>query len=139
MKAIEIIEEVRSNGGAIQVQGADIVLSATRPLPADLVARVRAHKTEILEAFDNPRTLTTEYRRAGRICIESDWAGTVWLVVSEEHVRGNEDGCVYFPYEIAFMIELSERERRILHGFKRQFGGRIEIQKDAPDVEASKE
>jgi hypothetical protein len=69
MKAIEIIEEVRSNGGAIQVQGADIVLSATRPLPADLVARVRAHKTEILEAFDNPRTLTTEYRRAGRICI----------------------------------------------------------------------
>jgi hypothetical protein len=70
--------------------------------------------------------LTGEFLRNGRIRIESDWAGVVWLVASQERLHGNEDGTVYFPNEVRFLVALSHRERQLLHGFKKHFGCRIE-------------
>jgi len=72
--------------------------------------------------------LSAEYQRVGRIRIESDWAGTVWLVATVAKLRGDEDGSVYFPEEIKFIVRLSASERQLLHGFKKQFGGTIQWQ-----------
>lgn len=97
-----------------------------------------SNSIESTHSSDEIETLSAEYQRTGRIRIESDWAGPIWLVVSAGRRRGHEDGSVYSPDEVAFMVELSARERRILHGFKQQFGGRIELQKNRSDGERPK-
>jgi hypothetical protein len=128
MNATTIIDQILKRGGTLRIQGNDIVLSAAQPLPSALVNQVRQYKIEILSALkSNPRELAIEFGRTGRIRIESDWAGTVWLVVSDEQLQGDEDGSVYFPSEIPFMVHLSSRERRLVDGFKRRFGGTIEV------------
>jgi hypothetical protein len=71
--------------------------------------------------------LSAEYQRVGRLRIECDWAGPVWLIVSEKSVHGDEDGSVYFPGEIPFLVDLSPDERRLVDGFKRCFGGTIDV------------
>src|SRR5262245_57491582 len=107
MKATAIIDHIRKEGGDLQIQGDDIVLSAAKPLPRELVTQARQHKREILSALKNPLELAKELGRTGRIRIESDWAGPVWLVVSDEQLHGDEDGSVYFPHEISFLVNLS--------------------------------
>ncbi len=54
MIAAEIIGQVLAAGGQITVDGADLVLTAPRPLPADLLDGFRAHKAAILEALARP-------------------------------------------------------------------------------------
>jgi hypothetical protein len=71
------------------------------------------------------RTLTEEYNRNGRVRIKSTWAGTVWLVATPELATGC-DGTTYMPDELKFMVKLSEHERQVTHGVKREFGGTIE-------------
>ena len=127
MNAMAIIDEIRDEGGNLQVEGTDIVLSAAQPLPAALVKQVRAHKTEILDTLAGLDALASAFHATGRIRIESDWAGTVWLVASATHLRHNETGSVYFPNEIPFLVDLSPDERRLMNTFKRLFGGTIEV------------
>jgi hypothetical protein len=134
MKATAIIDQIRKEGGDLQIQGDHIVLSAAKPLPRELITQARQHKREILFALkNNPPELAIEFQRTGRIRIESDWAGTVWLVVSNDQLRGDEDGSVYFPHEIPFLVNLSARERRLVDGFKRRFGGTFEIKEANED------
>jgi hypothetical protein len=127
MNAIAIIDEIRRQGGTLQLQGKDIILSAAQPLPRELVTKVRQHKREILSALKDSGELAIEFGRTGRIRIESDWAGPVWLVFSDEKLHGDEDGSVYFPNEIPFLVNLSPREPHFVHGFKRHFGGTIDV------------
>jgi hypothetical protein len=54
MIAAEIITQVRAAGGRIAVDGADLVLTAPRPLPVDLLANLKAHKPALLEALASP-------------------------------------------------------------------------------------
>src|SRR6267143_2419401 len=136
MKAEAIIDRIRRAGGRIRAHGADLLLSAARPLSSELVAEVRQHKGEIFNALqidkscgEDVHALAIEFETTGRIRIESDWAGPVWLVASGKQLRGNEDGSVYFPSEIPFLVELSPQERQQLHGFKRCFGGTFEIKR----------
>ena len=83
--------------------------------------------TQFAEEHAETEFLNAAYQRTGRIRIESEWAGPVWLVVSIEQVRGDEDGSVYFPNEIPFMVDLSPRDRQLVHGVKQRFGGTIEL------------
>ena len=54
MIAAEIIGQVLHAGGQIVADGADLVLTAPRPLPADLLDRLKAHKPDILAALAHP-------------------------------------------------------------------------------------
>jgi hypothetical protein len=51
MTAAPLIEAVRRAGGTILVHGEHLRLSAPAPLPDRLIAKVRRHKAEILEAL----------------------------------------------------------------------------------------
>ncbi|MGH8573668.1 MAG: hypothetical protein ACREX8_14010, partial [Gammaproteobacteria bacterium] len=51
MTAAEIIGKVVEAGGKVASDGADLVLTAGRPLPADLLDRLKAHKADILAAL----------------------------------------------------------------------------------------
>jgi len=68
----------------------------------------------------------SEYLRVGSIRIDSDWAGTVWMVATRQHATGREDGVVYHADEIRILMDLSPSERILVHGFKKRFGGWLE-------------
>jgi hypothetical protein len=59
MIAAEIIGQVLAAGGQIAVDGSDLVLSATGPLPGDLLDKLKAYKTAILAVLATP-TVTEE-------------------------------------------------------------------------------
>jgi hypothetical protein len=54
MIAAEIIGQVLAAGGQITADGPDLVLTAPRPLPADLLDRIKAHKPDIVKALGQP-------------------------------------------------------------------------------------
>jgi hypothetical protein len=54
MIAVEIIGQVLAAGGQIAVDGSDLVLSAPRPLPADLLDKLKAYKTAVLAVLATP-------------------------------------------------------------------------------------
>ncbi len=54
MSAAEIIGQVLAAGGGIAVEGDDLALTAPRPLPADLLDRLKANKPAILAALAHP-------------------------------------------------------------------------------------
>lgn len=53
MNALHLIAEVTRAGGAIRANGDRLDLEAPRPLPDDLIERIRQHKAEILAALEN--------------------------------------------------------------------------------------
>lgn len=48
MTAAEIIRDVHYHGGEVTGDGSDLALSASRPLPAELLHELRTHKSELL-------------------------------------------------------------------------------------------
>lgn len=57
MSVAQIIGQVFDAGGQIVVDGSDLVLTAPRPLPADLLDRIKAHKPDIVKALARPDPL----------------------------------------------------------------------------------
>jgi hypothetical protein len=57
MSAAEIIGQVLDAGGQIAADGADLVLTAQRPLPPALLDQIKAHKPELLAALAHPDPL----------------------------------------------------------------------------------
>jgi hypothetical protein len=57
MSAAEIIDQVLDAGGQIAADGADLVLTAQRPLPPALLDQIKAHKPELLAALAHPDPL----------------------------------------------------------------------------------
>lgn len=49
--AAELLQAISQAGGHVTADGGDLVLKATRPLPDDLLAEVKARKPEILVAL----------------------------------------------------------------------------------------
>ena len=64
MDATELIASVRAAGGMIRRDGDTIELSASVPLAADLVARVRAAKPALLAALDDIPDWHARHREA---------------------------------------------------------------------------
>ncbi len=140
MKTMELIVAVESAGGRIEANGDRLKVEVPKGvLTPQLRQELKSHKPELLRLLgrrkelhtfagtDHPdlEELTAEYSRNGRIRIESDWAGVVWLVATPVLTEGH-DGVKYTPKELRFMVNLSAHEREVTHNLKRQFGGTIE-------------
>lgn len=54
VNAMEILDQVRAAGGRMALDGGRLVVTAPAPLPDDLQAAVREHKTELLVALGVP-------------------------------------------------------------------------------------
>jgi hypothetical protein len=63
----EIIAQVLDAGGHIAVDGTDLVLTAPRPLPDDLLAQIREHKRSILDALAGPDPLSPAAERRRKV------------------------------------------------------------------------
>ena len=74
MIASDFIAQVRDAGGQITADGADLVLSALRPLPPDLLDQLKAHKPAILAALAHSDPLPPLW---GRIAITEPSGRTI--------------------------------------------------------------
>jgi hypothetical protein len=77
-----LLAEVAEAGGRIEVHGDRLRLTAPRPLPLDLVARIRDAKPALLAALDGPTDWRTRYREAtahwGALHPPVEAAGLAW-------------------------------------------------------------
>jgi hypothetical protein len=83
--AAALIREVFAAGGQIAVDGADLVLTAPRALPDDLLAQIREHKRSILEALARP----AEVRRRRVLALARD--GRQYAIYIEGRQRPSEE------------------------------------------------
>lgn len=63
MIAAEIIGQVLAAGGQIAADGTDLVLTAPRPLPVELMDTLKSHKPDILAALAGPDDIALWWAR----------------------------------------------------------------------------
>jgi hypothetical protein len=77
-----LLAEVAEAGGRIEVHGDRLRLTAPKPLPPDLVARIRDAKPVLLAALDGATDWRTQYREAmahwGALHPPVEAAGLAW-------------------------------------------------------------
>jgi hypothetical protein len=129
MIAAEIIDQVLHAGGQITVDGDDLVLTAPRPLPADLLDRLAAYKPDILAALPKPDRLPplspeAEARRqkvpamlardGGQYAVTVDDADTDPIILSLATPDSTCDVLIpkdtYAPFDVLAMVNEWERE-----------------------------
>lgn len=74
MNAADLIQNIHHHGGEVRIEGADLVLSASQPLPADLLQGLRTHKGALL-AYLNEESANSdpaETQTAQRLQITRD-------------------------------------------------------------------
>jgi hypothetical protein len=102
MSAAEIIGLVLHASGQIAADGADLVLAAPRPLPGELLDRLKAHKPDILAALARPDDIALWWRVAitepSALTVEVDtpsgYTLTDWQTYAE---RYHGPGCAVTP------------------------------------------
>ena len=110
-----LIQAVAEAGGRLIPEGGDkLTVEAPRPLPADLVAELRAHKAEILALLTVPTceevlswTFEDVDRRGARIKIRSRLLGCdLWLVGRDD--PGPQDGLpCYSTDEVRQLLKIA--------------------------------
>jgi hypothetical protein len=128
----ELLETVQASGATIRAEGADLKIKPAGILPAELKARLREHKPEVL-ALLQTRTSDGELERSMRrlqavqICIAVWEDGSMRIIQSGNGEQATTDGAtVYTPRDMYHYIQLATHERRLLHEFKKRFGGTTE-------------
>ena len=119
---MELIQAVQAAGATIRADPPDLVISPPGRVPPDLKARLKENKAEILRRLG----LEASMRRleAASVCIAVWDDGSMRILVSESDTLQAIDagGTIYSPKDMLVYVTLSERERRMLHSFKRKFG-----------------
>ncbi len=139
MTAHEILTEIRSLGGHLEARGDRLHVEApegavTQELKAEL-ARNKPAVIAYLSSVQRAEGDSRDCREASMRRLENAGVSiAIWdtgqmrlLVSAVETLRAIDDGgTVYSPKEMLMYVELSERERRMLHDVKRRFGGTVE-------------
>jgi hypothetical protein len=123
---IELIDEVRQAGVILRAEPPDIVIKPADRVPADLKARLKESKSEVLRYLELEASLK-RLESAG-VCIAIAETGETRILISEADTlaRSGNRGTIYSPKDMYMYVTLTQRERRMLHAFKRRFGGTVD-------------
>jgi hypothetical protein len=121
-----LINAVRQTGATLDAEPPDLVLGFPERVPKDLKARLSEHKAEILtwlELEQSMRRLETT-----NIHLAISDVGDLRIVQTEAdaHQAFLDGFTIYSPRDAYMYVSLSESERRMLHQFKKRFGGKVE-------------
>lgn len=122
----ELIEAVQATGATIRAEGSDLKIKPAGILPPDLKERLREHKSEVLRQLE--LEASRQRLEAAGISV-AVWPNGAMRIVSTEAetvMAVNDRGVLYTPADMLCYIQLEPHERRLLHQFKREFGGSIE-------------
>src|SRR5262245_61375765 len=124
MSAEDLLSEIRSLGGRLEADGDRLLIDVPAGmLTPELRERLRQHKADILRKLELEASMCRLHAMGVSIAIWED--GSMRVVVSDAAiVRSiNENGTIYSPEDMYHYVTLSKPERRMLHSFKKRFGG----------------
>jgi hypothetical protein len=134
---LELINEVRQAGATLRADPPDLVISPPGRVPQELKARLRERKADIIRELGLKTELEASMRRLEAadmriaIFISEAEAG---LRVTDREIRTDaeakqaaiEGEVIYTPSDMYHYVQLEPHERRVLHDFKKRFGGATE-------------
>lgn len=134
MTARDIFDEIRMLGGRLEARGDRLHVEAPKGvLKPEHRKALAALKPELLALLQTKREagdLEASMKRleAAQICVGVWEDGSMRIVLSEsDTVQAiDEGGTLYSPADMTMYVTLSERERKMLHEFKKRFGGSVE-------------
>ena len=127
MSAHDIVNEIRSLGGRIEARGDRLHIDAPQGrITLEIRERLKENKEAILRRLELEGSM--KRLEAANILLAISEDGDLRIVQSDADAhRAAMDGfTIYMPRDAYMYVTLSERERRMLHEFKKQFGGTIE-------------
>jgi hypothetical protein len=122
----ELIEEVRQAGAELRADPPDLVIRPAGRISPELKARLKEQKAEILRELQlNALHQSMKRLEAQGICVAILDDGDMRILrTDEETISAIDDHyTIYSPRDIYFYVQLEPHERRMLHHFKRKFGG----------------
>jgi hypothetical protein len=124
---LDLIGEVCSHGVTMRVDMPDIVIEPPGIVPAELKARVKARKPEVIQKLKELEESMKRLEAADvRLAVSED--GDMRIVYTENGARQAVlDGyAIYTPRDAYMYIQLDQRERKMLLDFRKRFGGTAE-------------
>jgi hypothetical protein len=129
MTAQEILAEIRMLGGQIEARGDRLHVKAPKGvLRAEHREAVAAFKPELLQLLqheDGELDANGRRQESAAISIAVWEDGSMRVLRSEADTRQAIDGggTIYPPADLYYLIKLAPFERRMLHEFRKRFGG----------------
>jgi hypothetical protein len=125
----ELLGEVRAAGASLRADGDKLKIVPAGKLPEELKIRLRERKVELLHLLE--LEASTRCLEAANISIAIFDDGSMRVIENGQEARqsAKAGGTVYTPADMWHYVQLEPHERRLLHGFKKQFGGATEWRK----------
>ena len=128
---LELINAVREIGATLRADPPDLVIKPAGKVPPELRTRLRERKPEILAYLSfSDEQLSDSMKRleTAGVCIAISEDGDMRVVLSDSDTLESiaAGATIYSPRDMYLYVTLSERERRMLHAFKKRFGGSTE-------------
>jgi hypothetical protein len=115
---LNLIEEVRQFGVTLRAEPPDLVITPAGVVPSELRAKLKQHKPDILRRLE----LEQSMRRleAAHILLAISEDGDLRIVQTDPDAqKAILDGfTIYTPRDAYMYVNLTQSERRMLHGFK---------------------
>jgi len=123
---LELINEVREAGVILRADPPDLVIKPAGIVKPDLRAQLKERKAEVLQLLELEASMRRLETRD--ICLAIWESGEMRIVVSQSDsvTAINNGATIYRPRDMYHYVQLEPHERRMLHEFKKRFGGTSE-------------
>jgi len=134
MNAQEIFDEIRALGGRLEANGnrlhVDVPAGVLGPEHREKLTAFKPELLTLIRGNGSGRELQDSMRRleATNVLLAISDDGILRVVQTEvdAHDAVMDGMTVYTPKDAYMYVTLSERERRMLHDFKKRFGGAVQ-------------
>jgi hypothetical protein len=122
----QLIETVRQTGATLHADRPDLVLGSPELIPPQLKSKLREHKADILRLLELEASIRQLEITHILIAISDDGELRIVYTETDAHQAALDGFTIYSPKDAYMYVALSESERRLLHQFKKRFGGTTE-------------
>jgi hypothetical protein len=120
---LDLIEEVRQFGVTLLAEPPDLVLIPAGVVPTELKAKLKRHKPDVLRRLHLEQSMRRLEAAGIRIAIWENGAMRILMTENDALTAVDCGGTVYSPTDMFCYVQLQPDERRMLHDFKKSFGG----------------
>src|SRR5262245_8274829 len=117
----ELVRAVRAVGTVLSTDGTNINLKPASIVSADLKARLKARKTDVVQFLELEASVERLESAAINIAVWEDGSTRV-ITCEADLIRVIRDrGTIYSPADMYHYVQLEPHDRHMLHQFKLRF------------------